>query len=121
MLTLTITGQELVERGACEDEIEAFRAQWGERLCVELTPLAQVWATVAWPRAQYLWARREGLIPPPYLTRANLTRANLTRANLTRANLSGAILSSAATAPAGWIATARECGCCVTLARAVSS
>ena len=111
MLTLTITGQELVERGACEDEIEAFRAQWGERLCVELTPLAQVWATVAWPRAQYLWARREGLIPPPYLTRANLTRANL----------SGAILSSAATAPAGWIATARECGCCVTLARAVSS
>ena len=101
MISVTITADELIARGACGDGLARFVADFPEGLrVVDWTQQHAVW-WAAWRDCALTisdrsWAVEEGLVP-----RANLAGANLAGANLSGANLDGAYYPSG-DLPEGW-------------------
>ena len=92
-MQITITIEQLVQAGACDEAIAEFRSLYGESGTENWTRERQI-ELLKGPLGKFLaWAWQNNLVPLWNLYRANLSGTNLYRANLSGTNLSGTNLS----------------------------
>jgi hypothetical protein len=93
---ITITRQQLVSLGACDDALKIFAEQFGfESVTVDWTQIRQIELLLS-PIGKYLgWAYERKLLPWWSMVGAPLDGASLNRASLDGASLDGASLNRA--------------------------
>ena len=95
-MQITITRQQLVSLGACDDALKIFAEQFGfESVTVDWTQIRQIELLLS-PIGKYLgWAYERKLLPWWSMVGAPLDGASLNRASLDGASLDGASLNRA--------------------------